>query len=364
MKNAIINIFANRCPSVLSFLIANSYKFKIGLENEIWGGQVFDDEIQRNLKLFLSPQEYNRCWVRNYIINDIISSYVMWGVTPNEYFTFNFRSKNKKERDKFASVKQKDQILIGYYGTTWRKVFLELEDKWGFYQICSDFFKREVILLKNLDEDKIIHFWKNQKQAILKPVQGQCGKGIELIRFNNFRRLEDCLDFLKHYEESYILEELIIQDHSMAKWNETSVNTIRVASINRDGDIEIFLSFLKTGRKGFCTDNGGSGGIIAVIDHTNGKIISDGYDELNGVYQTHPDTLCGFKGYEIPRWQELLSLVKIVHSRLSQHRYIGFDFALSINKGWVLVEANWGAFQMYQSITGVGLKNKFQEYFV
>lgn len=364
MKAKIINVGLSCCPTFVNFLIANYYKIKVGLDKEIWGGHSFKSEIQRNLQLFLSPIEQRDSWLCHKLMNDIIASYVIWGVTPNEYFTFNFRNRGKTERDTFASVKIKDQILIKYYGSNWRNIFFELEDKWEFYKKYSYFFKREAMLLDSLHIEDGIRFLQKHERCIAKPVLGQCGKGIHLINYSDFEDMQKCKTFLQQYKESYLLEELIEQDPFMARWNASSVNTIRIASINNNGTIKVLFAFLKTGRAGSCTDNGGSGGIIAVIDHTNGEVSSNGQDEFNNVYELHPDSMCEFEGIQIPRWKELLNEVVQVHSQLAHHRYIGFDYALSIDRGWVMVEANWGAFQMYQSILGVGMRSEFSSCFL
>ena len=87
----------------------------------------------------------------------------------------------------------------------------------------------------------------------------------------------------------------------------------------------------------------------------------DGYDELCNVYAKHPDTGLTFKGWQVPKWQELLVLVEKIHrTNLSHHVYIAWDFALS-DDGWVLIEGNWGQMAS-QYADHIGLKEQFIEY--
>lgn len=76
-------------------------------------------------------------------------------------------------------------------------------------------------------------------------------------------------------------------------------------------------------------------------------------------YDCHPDSKKQFKGFTIPRWNELLEEAKQAHLSLSGKQvYVAFDFALS-EKGWVIVEANWGDFVLQQTALKRGLKYNF-----
>ena len=51
--------------------------------------------------------------------------------------------------------------------------------------------------------------------------------------------------------------------------------------------------------------------------------------------------------------------MKIHESLPDYHKYVGFDFALTKDKGWVLVEGNWGDFICQQACLERGLKKEF-----
>lgn len=42
-------------------------------------------------------------------------------------------------------------------------------------------------------------------------------------------------------------------------------------------------------------------------------------------------------------------------------KYIGWDFALT-ERGWVLIEGNWGQYVAQQSALGKGLRTEFDKY--
>lgn len=88
-----------------------------------------------------------------------------------------------------------------------------------------------------------------------------------------------------------ILEEHIKQNNKLASLHSNSLNTIRMITyLDNENNVTIHYPFIKIGQKGSFVDNGGAGGIIALIDSNTGKIITLGKDEKNNSYLEHPDT--------------------------------------------------------------------------
>lgn len=174
-------------------------------------------------------------------------------------------------------------------------------------------------------------------------------------------------DARKHFDEMikeggrWIVEQKIKQCSEMASWNESSVNTIRYYSfLDAEGNYSVQQQVLRTGRRGSYVDNAGSGGVLAVINPETGIVYTNGIDEQGRYYDKHPDSGIQYKGWKIPRWQELKELVKEAHlTMLPNHHYLGWDWALTDN-GWTLIEANWGQF-LPQYNEKIGLKDGFLE---
>ena len=158
----------------------------------------------------------------------------------------------------------------------------------------------------------------------------------------------------------YILEELIQQDERMSKWNPSSVNTVRICSFRKhDGSTEQLFPFFKTGRQGSVVDNAGQGGVYASVDACTGVICTDGMDENGHTYKEHPDSKITFVGWQIPCWNELMEMASKIHQSLPEgQKYVGFDFALSKDKGWLVVEGNWGDFICQQSSLHRGIRKE------
>lgn len=329
-----------------------------GVNPKIWGEVFLQDEIERNERIFLPNDQLNNSKFLSRLQEDIIDCYILYGTTPNEYFMFDFQHKhNKRYRKSCLSVKTKDLICFALKDS--RLALKQMTDKGLFYSLTGKYFKRDVVVLKEgSDKDRFQYFYSKHKSFIVKPLNGQCGIGTFLYKAKE--SADEAFQKLINITGGVIAEELIIQSSATAAFNDTSVNTVRLPSIYTSKGQTILQPFFRTGRKGQVVDNGGSGGIFAVIDVESGKLITDGYDELGHKYKQHPDSHLTYKGWQVPHWQELKKISHEIHRTLLPiNKYIGFDFALTPN-GWVLVEGNWGQF-LGQYATGVGVYHEFKK---
>ena len=76
----------------------------------------------------------------------------------------------------------------------------------------------------------------------------------------------------------------------MSQWNSSSVNTVRIPTFLTSKGFSVAEPFLRTGRAGEIVDNAGAGGIFAVINPSDGCIITDGVDEAGHTYVHHPNS--------------------------------------------------------------------------
>ena len=177
---------------------------------------------------------------------------------------------------------------------------------------------------------------------------------------NEYSRLESIAmlsGFLRNNFE--VLEEKIVQDETMSSLHPSSVNTFRIVTYKKpSGEIVVHLPFIKIGQKGSFVDNGGAGGILALIDEKTGVIITDGKDELNNIYKKHPDTKIKLKGFQIPMWNEIKELAKTASKDFDEAKYIGWDIAIDKEKGPVIVEGNGRTQFIGQQITDEKGKRK------
>lgn len=298
---------------------------------------------------------------KNVSMRDFKKAYLQCKASPEEYFLLDFAHADKKKRQTYVTDKFMYMTLGGIVGR--KKHDEEIEDKWGFYQLAKRFFMRDAVRVQGpSDWETFRNMALSVKHMICKPNDKALGCGIFAANVETEEDAKKLFDELLANGGTWIIEEKIVQDDRMAQWNESSVNTVRVLSfLNADGFF-IITPFLRTGRCGSVVDNAGAGGIFANVDYKTGVVESDGIDERGQYYSVHPDSKVKFKGWQIPQWKELLKTVEEIHkTAMPGHPYIGWDFALSKEKGWCVIEANWGQF-INQYIDKRGRKEEFLRY--
>lgn len=323
--------------------------------SEMWGGGIFSENVEKAITDFLSEDELkDAAYVRN-VKNDIIDSHISYGVTPMEYFLFDFRNESNERRAKYLCNKHKDKLMIDAIG--FDKYNRELRDKFAFYQRFKEFFKRDVCKITGPeDKAEFIKFCDKHTGFIAKPMGGMCGIGCMIIKVEN--NSEELYENLSS-KGSWIIEELIIQHESMAQWNSSSVNTVRLPSFMNSTGFHVMKPFFRSGRTGSVVDNAAQGGMFAIVDEKKGMLATDGMNESGETFKKHPDSGITFKGWQIPQWKELLETAEKAHKLLADHPYIGWDFAYT-DKGWVLIEGDWGQF-LSEFSDHEGIKEKFEK---
>lgn len=298
---------------------------------------------------------------RRILLGDIKRAYLADGTRPDEYLLHDFDHKSKSERAKYMPQKIKDSILSNYYGQDAKQLIGQLRNKYVFYTLAKPFFKRDVIKIAKGEDWKLFEsFCSSHSCFICKIINGGCGEGIRIEEVKSCDQAKALFDELVVAGE-WIVEELIKQDEVIASFNKSSVNTVRLPSFRHGNTVVQNYPFIRFGRNGSIVDNAGQGGIFASIDVKTGKIITNGFDELGHEYVSHPESNVVFKDFQIPRWSELLDMAKEAHMSLPlKHVYVGFDFALS-DKGWLVVEGNWGDFICQQTSLKQGLKTEFMQ---
>lgn len=311
-----------------------------------------EKDINRLIEIFYPDITAEK---KNNLIKDVTRCYVQHLAKPQEYFLLDFINKTDKERSEWITDFIKDTYLKKYAKIERAK---ELQDKFFVYEKMKPYFKRDACMISgSKDKDSFLLFADKHNRFIAKPNKGSFGADTCVWDISE-KEPENVFNELIKGKTTWILEELIEQTTEMGQFNPSSVNSVRIPTFKTKNGYEIFGTFMRMGRKGSVVDNAGAGGIFVRIDEGTGQIISDGYTEHGEVFVQHPDSLVTFKGFQIPRWVELRDLAIKCHEALPEHKYIGWDFALTDN-GWVLLEGNWGQFLCQQVSGQKPLKKKF-----
>lgn len=340
-----------------SKIFADQY-FSGTLQLKMYNGESYADALAVALRTYLTDEAQRDMKRLKCVVADAIKSNLLFGFKPHEYFMYDLADKTVSEWSEY--LPEKDRV-----GTLHREFGLELKaqlrDKWTFYQLAKPFFKREFFhLTKDSTLYDFISFARRVQHIFCKPTDGHMGIDINRYDVDERTDIKGIYEFLLSRCSDWVVEECIRQGREMAKWNESSVNTVRFPAFYRDGVLTPYYPRIRTGRKGQIVDNVAQGGLIAFIDAKTGIINTDGYFKKSETCISHPDSGIKFKGTAIPHWQDLLEFAEDLHKALPQHIYIAWDFAYT-ERGWDVVEANWGQMDSTQMIIGHGIRKEFHE---
>ena len=296
---------------------------------------------------------------RLYYFIDMIWSLFRYGAKSVDYCMFEFYRKSNKERNRYLTSLR--------YSTLYRSLKKSVPDisgdKISEYLFFEENIKREWLIVdKNTDEQPIIDFINKHKVVIAKPNRGEQGHGVLKIRCEDEILLNKLLEL--RFNDSYILEEALINCHELAEINASSLNTVRVTTITSpSGDVHIFSIILRVGIQGSHVDNWGSGGIAYNFDIEHGICNQYGRDKLNRCYAYHPYSDIKMIGFQLPRFKELKEYIYALASMAPNAKYTGWDVAITPN-GFDLVEMNCPAghdmFQSFDNPAYEFMKNLWQ----
>ena len=317
-------------------------------------------ELKKQIDLNLDDkQKQDKAYIA-FIEKEFIKSYLFNRMQPNEFFLYRLYDKSLTEREHWLSDRERWDLLHRRFSTA---IHSEINDKLRFFSMAKDFFKRDACEVSAITSlESFVDFTNRHHDIFVKPLEGYYGQHTYKLRVKNRKEASNVWKKLSD-NGRWIVEELIIQDERMAKWNRSSVNTVRIPSfITAEGEHRILVPIFRAGCKGKIVDNTSSGGFYAGIDPDTGVICSDGVDKQGQYVERHPDSAVKFKGWQVPEWEELKSICERLHRSLpTHHRYVAFDFALSATKGWMVIEANWG--QLFgQGPSNCGIRQEFFEY--
>ncbi len=326
-----------------------------------------DEEI-RHYRPDASPEEREELRYR------FIYDHWVYGCTVDEEFYLHLLEKTDAEKREYMVRRIRGIYVHHLNWDAGPDRMVMLEDKYRLYQRLKPYYMRDIIEVRSMDDyEQFAAFAAKHKVFVVKPADFSFGIGVHKLSLDDFggdgrAALESILGEGQAIHEKHpskvnrmVLEELIEQDESLAILHRNSVNGIRATAVrDKDGRICIYHPWIKVGIGGTFVASAALDGFDAEIDPKTGIVISDGYQENGNSYEFHPDSGIRIKGFRIPKWDELVLLVKKLMDELHEYRYIGWDLVLT-PKGWCVMEGNYSGEFTFQLINGRGYKKEFEE---
>lgn len=312
------------------------------------------NEMERYVENYYRGKEYNLSSIKR----SMLLCYLLGGVRYSDFYQMRFEEKSLKEKMKFIP---RSAELNLYNQVNAKKYVTLLEDKGECYKLFQKYYRRDVVKVSKEDIkmgeaiNVVTDFTKKHKRYMIKPLSLYCGIGIRILDKNDPNN--SIKDLINSYQNGFVLEELIKQSKMMSSLHSSSVNSVRIITVNYGNSIEIKWPFLRVGRGDAIVDNAGAGGIIVAIDN-EGKTFAAG-DENRNSYKVHPETKVSLIGFEIPEWEKLCKMCKEMAATCPDCHIMGWDMAYSDGEEWVVVECNYGPNIVSQFVTGQGIRDEF-----
>jgi len=262
-----------------------------------------------------------------------------YGARPIDYVRFEFYKKNNRERNRYMTIYR--YFAMNRY---LQKSISVVEGgisgcKTQEYREYGDFVKRDWVEAgPYTNPDEIRAFIAKHGTVIAKPNGGDQGKGVKKIAETDVKAIGQLIEDSR--KTTFVVEETIVNSEEIGRINPSSLNTVRIYTINhKDGQPEILAIMLRAGRAGSHVDNWGSGGVGYNFDIETGICVDYGRDKKNRPYIFHPGSNVQMVGYKLPHFDELKALVLKMCAVHPEAKFVGWDVAIT-PKGFDLVEMN------------------------
>lgn len=317
---------------------------------------------------YITPVDKDSAFYRS------VYDYWVYGSNIREEFYYNFF--NKKHDEKIGYITFRSRFLYIDYLNKKEDRWI-LDDKFALYEKIKTTFRREMIKISNQEDYPAFEeFILKNPLFVIKPIDLGSASGVRKYdatgilpgdRRALFNALLTEAQGNKRNESwgrgrpSMVLEELIVQDKELARFHPSSLQVLRITTINDgQGNISLFKPWMKVGAHNSFTAAAATDGCCVSIDEKQGVLSSDGYSEDCQMFANHPDTGVHFKGAPIPEWPKAIAMCTELAKLFPTLRYIGWDVAMNDKKEWCIVEANSQADFCIQMMIGKGIKREFE----
>ena len=191
--------------------------------------------------------------------------------------------------------------------------------------------------------------------VIKKSVGSDGGHGIRFWKQNDGEAA--IRKILEEGDYDIIIQETIKQHEAIARLHPSSVNSIRILTLTRNGEVRVLSSIIRMGANGKNVDNGHSGGIFVGIDDSTGRLKDVAYTYMTGKrFETkHPTTGAVFSESTIPNFNKCKELVRRISPRLSRVSCLtSWDLPVGTDGEPILIEVNmaYGGLFFHQITNG------------
>ena len=293
---------------------------------------------------------------RVFLFFDMINCAIKYQAGYMDYKLYEMYDLNRAQRKTIITRGINNDLVKKYNDLSFSKIF---NDKILFNQKYGKYLGREYFVVNEDNYDDFEKFALKQKEIVIKPAIGSCGKGVEIVKVTKDNVKKVYREMLK--SQRLLAEEKAIQIKELKKIHPDSINTMRVVTLNG----YVVAAFLRMGTHHNHVDNFNSKGIVAPINIETGTMDYNAIDKEMNIYEKHPVSGITIKGFKIPNWDKVVKFTEKVAKEVPEMGYVGWDVSQN-DKGPFLIEANeYPGHDLYQlpphRTNGIGLLPTFEK---
>lgn len=165
------------------------------------------------------------------------------------------------------------------------------------------------------------------------------GAGIKLIEPADLPAFSEEILNGGTYKTDFVLQLPVKQSSETSPFNPSSLNCMRITTLNLNGQVSVCTRALKCGSVGAVVDNIGSGKRGVIVGISNDGVLNDfGYYGNGETTDSHNGVK--FSGYKINHFQRVVEAALHLHQINDKCKIIGWDIALDSDNCPVLIEGN------------------------
>lgn len=273
-----------------------------------------------------------------------------------DYRLFEMYNLNAKQRKTIITRGINNSIVKKYNNPEYTHIF---RNKIEFNKKFHKYLLRDWMEVTKDNYDEFLSFIEKHNEIMIKPVDLQCGKGIEKVKVNKKNAKEIYDNILE--TNRVLIEEVAVQCDEISRLHPSSINTLRIVTLNH----QIVAAFIRIGNNNNVVDNFNHDGLAAPINIDTGIIDYLAIDKKMDTYERHPVTGEQILWFQIPKWPRIKRFVINASKEIPEVGYVGWDVCLGV-KDPCLIEANeFPGHDIYQlpphRTNGMGLLPRFEE---
>lgn len=272
-------------------------------------------------------------WKGSKVELEVSKAYLRCGAIHENYFLYKMYELTPDEQRGYITRRHFHMMANVYNRYLITKL---LDDKSLFNFIFAKHIKRRWFINRNLSYRQFLKKIDGLDTILVKSTTGTRGKEVQKLQCN----VEDKRALYQKIISMppSVIEEYIKQHDAVNAMCSTSVNTVRITTLNVKGECKVLYAVFRMGQ-GSVVDNLHNGGIIAAIDIETGVVITDALDMEGNTHAENAYSGMKVKGFQIPHWDKILDACKACYRRIPGVNFIGWDFAITPD-GVDLIEGN------------------------